>query len=400
MSSFTAYAVILFVYGFLHLRRRPPVGLRRVIVIFCLPVLVISLVTLMTNFGAPYIFGNSVVVSGGILIVLGMVSLPATKETIRAVLAGWLLASLSTTALAAIELSTGLHFGSTYLDANPGATKTGVVTVFFNPNNYAAFLTITIPLLLAGAALTTRTWVRRIYYLAALVSAPIMILTSSRFGLAALILGVSIWIVLRIRSHIGQAIVLAFAVLGAIFTLVFLQGRSAGEISGAGAGGGYIIGVLGFQIPVDSSFLARWNLSLNGLDMLAQTPLGSGPGGYELTAIAQGTSRQTFNMINPHNGAMEFFTEYGVILGALAFIVTIALFIGAIRANGTSSRSRAERSLATATISVIVMLPLVFVMHSTFINIPHEWIGFATFVVIGIHLSGARPTVKEGEATP
>ncbi|GAA4485871.1 O-antigen ligase family protein [Microbacterium panaciterrae] len=392
VSAFTAYSLLMFVYGVFHMRRRPPNGLRRFIIVFCIPILAITLPAIVIHFGAAHIFAEAVVVSGGVLITLGLIALPSTLLTIRAVLAGWLLASISTTVLAIIELTTGRHFGPSYLDANPGASKTGVVTVFFNPNNYAAFLTLTIPLLIAGAALATRTWTRRAYYLAAIASVPIMIATSSRFGVAALLLGVAVWMILRIRSHFAQAFVLAFALLGVVLVFKFLQANSAGEISSSASGADYAIKLFGVEITSDSSLVARWNLMLNGFDMIDRAPFGSGPGGYELVALDQGTSRMTFGMINPHNGAIEFLTQYGVILGAIAVSVTIALFVNSIRSNKLLHSSAPERTLASASVCMIACLPLIFSMHSTFLNVPHEWAGFATIAVVAVYLHQLRAT--------
>ncbi|MDR2322317.1 MAG: O-antigen ligase family protein [Microbacterium sp.] len=393
VASFTAYSVLFFAYGVFHLRRRPPSGIRRLVLVLCLPVLAIALWTVITQFGTPVVFTEAVVVAGGIFIVLGLIALPSSRDTMRAILAGWLLASLATTVLAAIELTTGRHFGPNYLDANPTATKTGVVTVFFNPNNYAAFLCLAIPLLLAGATLTTRRWLRLTYYATAVVSVPLTVATSSRFGLAALVLGGSIWLMLRLRSHIAQAFMLAFALFAVILTLTLLQGRAAGDISSAARSSGYVISVMGLDIPSDSSLLARWNLMLNGLDMIPHTPFGSGPGGYELAAQAQGTTRNTFGMINPHNGAIEFITQYGIILGAIAALLTITLFIVSVRANNTYGKGTPERALASATVCVIAMLPLILGMHSTFLDVPHEWIGFATFAAVGAYLQARRATI-------
>lgn len=392
VSAYSAYAALMFVYGVLHLRRRPPDSLRRTILLFCIPLLAIALSATAVNIGDPRAFAESVVVSGGVMIALGFIALPSTRETARAILAGWLIASLATSILAVIELTTGQHFGATYLDANPGASKIGVVTVFYNPNNYAAFLTLAIPLLIAGAALAQRRWVRRIYYVAALISVPAMFATSSRFGVAALILGTAVWLVLKIRSHLAQAFVLAFALVGVVLVFRFLQDRSAGEISGGTASVDAAIRVFGVTVTSDPSLVARWNLMLNGFDMIGGSPFGAGPSGYEKIAQAQGSSRMTFGMINPHNGAVEFIVQYGVIFGVLAAIATIALFANALRVNSRLPKGAPERTFASATACLIAVLPLIFSMHSTFVNVPHEWVGFATIASIGIALFRARPT--------
>lgn len=400
VSAYSAYAALMFVYGILHMRRRPPSSLRRTVLLLCIPLLAVALSATVFNFSDPRAFAESVVVSGGLMITLGFIALPSTRETARAILTGWLIASLATSILAVIELTTGRHFGATYLDANPGASKTGVVTVFYNPNNYAAFLTLTIPLLIAGAALAVRPWIRRIYYVAALISAPVMIATSSRFGVAALVLGSAVWLVLKIRSHLAQAFVLVFALIGVALAFRFLQDRSAGEISGVNANADEAIRIFGLSVTSDPSLVARWNLMLNGFDMISASPFGAGPSGYEKIAQAQGTSRMTFGMINPHNGAVEFIVQYGVIFGILAVIVTIALFASALRVNSVLPKGAPERAFAAATACLIAVLPLIFSMHSTFVNVPHEWVGFATITSIGIALLRAQPALAADSPSP
>lgn len=399
VSAYTAYAAVMFAYGIFHMRRRPPNGVRRTILFFCIPLLAIALSAAALNTNTPRAFAEAVVVSGGLLITLGFIALPSTRETARAILAGWLIASLATTTLAALELATGLHFGATYLDANPGASKTGVVTVFFNPNNYAAFLTLTIPLLIAGASLSVRPWLRRVYYIAALVSVPVMVATSSRFGVAALILGAAVWVVLRIRSHFAQAIVLAFALAGIVLVFKYLQARGAGEISGSASNADDAIQIFGVTVTSDPSLVARWNLMLNGFDMIPGAPFGAGPNGYEQIAQSRATTRMTYGMINPHNGAVEFIVHYGVIFGLLALVATVALFANALGANSVLPKKAPERAFASATVCLIAVLPLLFSMHSTFVNVPHEWLGFATIAALGVILSCARQARLE-EAAP
>ncbi|MGO4680955.1 O-antigen ligase family protein [Microbacterium sp. 2MCAF23] len=390
VSAFTGFSALFFLYGILHLQKQQHIGLRQLIVLLCVPVAAISLAAVVNSFNVQYVFAQAVVVSGGAFITLGMLALPHTRDLIRAVLLGWLIASLCTSLFALIEITTGRHFGATYLDANPDATKLGVVTVFYNPNNYAAFLALTIPLLLAGAAMTTRKWLRLIYFFAAMVSVPLMFATSSRFGLATLFIAPATWIILRLRSHVTQAIACVFALVGAILILRFQQGSAAGDIAPIQASGSYEIDFLGLQIPADSSLLTRWNLILNGFDMMAQNPLGSGPGGYTVTAKAEGSSRLTFNITNPHNGAIEFFTQYGVLLGILAVVVTVALFTLSIRANSRYEKGAPERALASALVCVLASLPLILTMNSSFVGVPHEWAGFATCAAIGIHLRSRR----------
>ncbi|MFD6700695.1 O-antigen ligase family protein [Microbacterium sp. NPDC060117] len=386
VSAFAGFSVLFFVYGLLHMRKQKPDSLRQLVVLLCVPLLAISLLAVVNGFNVQYVFPQAVVMSGGVFIALGLLALPLSINVIRSLMFGVLFASLCTSLFALIEITTGRHFGATYLDANPDATKLGVVTVFYNPNNYAAFLALAIPLLLAGAAITTRRWLRVIYVLAAIVSVPLMVATSSRFGLATLFIAPATWIFLRLRSHVTQAIAFVLTLVGAVLILRFQQGSAAGDIAPTRAGDSYTIDFLGLQIPADSSLLARWNLSLNGLDMMAQNPLGSGPGGYTVTAQAEGSSRLTFNITNPHNGAIEFFTQFGVLLGILAVVITVALFALSIRTNSRYGKGTPERALASALACVITVLPLILVMNSSFVGVPHEWAGFATCVAIGVYL--------------
>jgi len=399
VSAFTGFSALFFLYGFLHMRKQRPDRLRQLIVLLCVPVLAISLLAVVNSFNVQYVFAQAVVVSGGVFITLGMLALPLSRDLIRPVLFGWLIAALCTSLFAVIEITTGRHFGATYLDANPDATKLGVVTVFYNPNNYAAFLALTIPLLLAGASMTTRKWLRLVYFFAAIISVPLMVATSSRFGLATLFIAPATWIILRLRSHVTQVIAFVFALVGAVLILRFQQGSAAGDIAPIRAGGSYAIDFLGLQIPADSSLLARWNLVLNGFDMMAQNPLGSGPGGYTVTAQAEGTSRMTFNITNPHNGAIEFFTQFGVLLGILAVVITFAFFARSIRANNQYGKGTPERALASALACVLATLPLILTMNSSFVGVPHEWAGFATCAAIGIYLRPRSISVMAPEET-
>lgn len=386
LSAYTAFSGLILVYGLLNLRRRTPDRLRKLTIVFAIPTMLVAAFVALSNFGVPSVFGESVVVAAGLALVIGLICMPVSRDTLRVVLLGWLIASITTTAMAAIERLTGFRFAPSYLDINPYISKVGVVAVFYNPNNFAAFLAFSFVVLLAGRRLFSSPFLRAMFLFAGIAAVPVMLATSSRFGIAAIVLSSAMWIFLRLRTVTARVGLGLLSLIGA-YMLVIQMGEGGSESATATPRGThYVIEVGGLAIPSDSSLLARWNLALNGLEMSITTPLGVGPGGFEDRMRTGMFPREVFGLVNPHNGVIEFLVQYGVILTVLAFLVTFTLFSTALRESITTHQGTPERGLAIGLACALVALPLVLGMHSAFLDAPQQWLAMATFIMIGIYL--------------
>lgn len=393
VSPFPLVAAMLFVVGVMHVRPGMPVGpVRTAAWLFAVPLLLVSLLTLLTRFGAAWAHNEAVSVLSGLLAVLGLCMIRLTRGVLRLLMNGWLLTFIVTGALAVLEFFTGFRLGVSYLDVNPLASDVGIVSVFFNPNNYAAFLALSLPILIVGHALARSTGLRSAYVLALVGSVPLMVVTNSRFGYAAMLVFIAVWLVLRWRRFVTRVVV-ALLGFGAVLTVSVFANR---VVSGYWGDIQYSIPVLGLTIPVDASLYARWNLALNGLDTLAVDPLfGAGPGGFEIHAQGTPAVRQTFRIINPHNGVIELLSQYGILMLVLAVVLTLSLFVVGSRHLRRSEAGTPERAMSFALVCGVLMLPLILLMNSSYLEILHTWAALAVFVAIGAYLSTTSPTERD-----
>ncbi|MFK3676449.1 O-antigen ligase family protein [Microbacterium sp. NPDC090218] len=398
ISPFPLVAAILFVVGLMHVRPGMPTGpVRTAAWFFAVPLVLVSLLTLATRFGAAWAHNEAVSVLAGLLAVLGLCMIRLTRGVLRLLMNGWLLTFAVTGVLAVIEFFTGFRLGVSYLDANPLASDLGIVSVFFNPNNYAAFLALSLPILIAGHSLARSKGLRAAYVLALIGSVPLMVVTNSRFGYAAMLVFIAVWLVLRWRRLITRVVV-ALLGLGAVLTVSVFANR---VISGYWGDIQYSIPVLGLTFPVDASLFARWNLALNGLDALAVDPLlGAGPGGFEIHAQSTPPVRQTFRIINPHNGVIELLSQYGIVMLVLAVVLTLCLFVVGSRHLRSSRPGTPERAMSFALVSGVTMLPLILLMNSSYLEILHTWAALAVFVAIGAYLSTTVPAEPDAAGSP
>ena len=396
VSPLPLLALFLFLTGLHQLGSHTGGGLSRGLVMtfaFCL--LAVAGFTLTTKFGAPWAHNEAVAVTSGALIVLAMCMIRLTKGVLRLLCNGWLVAFALTGIIAGVEITTGARVGESYLDINPFPSDLGVASVFYNPNNYAAFLSMSLPLLTAGAVLARSRMLRRTYYFALVAVAALMLATNSRLGLAAMLLFGMVWALLRWRKVTTRFIAGALAALATI-TIIAASNTGIGDYWDNTL---YSVPILGFEIPVDASLLIRWNLAQNGFDLLSTNPLlGAGPGGFEIWAQSNAALRETFGIINPHNGVVEMISQYGVPLFVLGVAVTLSLLGAARRIYRRSAFGSADHTLAFSLLSAVAMLPIVVLMNSSYLEILHTWAAFATFVAIACHLSALNIIEASGKS--
>lgn len=397
VSALPALSALLFVMSVFSADVRRSSGtFRTLAIIFSASLLSIAALTLLTRFGAVWAHNEAVAVVSGSLLVLSMCMLRASIDLVRLICTGWLLTFGVTGMLAVVELATGTRIGANYLDVNPLASDIGIVSVFFNPNNYAAFLSFSLPLLVVGGALA-RASALRVLYRVALVSAfPLMLATGSRFGIASLIMFVAVWLILRWRKPLTQALVALFTLIAMTIVITVANTTMIGYWGNVE----YSIPLFGIDVPVDASLFARWNLAQNGWELLSANPVfGAGPGGFEIWAQANTPSRLTFGIINPHNGFVELASQYGIVLLVLGTLVAVSMLAVGRRVHRDGNTSPVDRTLAFSIIAATAMLPLVLLMNSSYLEILHTWAAFAAFTVITRYLNRVEDPVSSDPAT-
>ena len=237
---------------------------------------------------------------------------------------GWLVGFLVVNLIAAYEVRTGYHLSQPFIEKlNTLAMNHPVnfvpVSTFDNPNNYATYLILSLPIL---------TFLLRDRFKWSAIIWPMVYYfiytTGSRLGMIAFFLSLAGWIGLsyynkHIRSYLFSAkrMGLGLGLIGLVtVSLVFTNTFERSET----------IGKLGKELPTppadpNSSGNVRKGLLINGVDFtLRSWGMGIGAGNFR-AYIREGEGKaNTGTVLNPHNWFIEIISQYGILVFSLCAI--------------------------------------------------------------------------------
>jgi hypothetical protein len=328
----------------------------------------------------------------GVVVVLTVANLArSSKSPLRAIRLGWVIAFVCTLPLCAVELIVDWHMpysvGSIVVGGSDGSMVRYAAATFGNRNTYVAFIALGFPLLLWGLSLARSLRGQSLWVTLLLLSCAIILIETSRLGLAVVALETVIWLIgfVDLRRRRTAVVAIALVMLGVFGAKhiwkgsSYVQSRLQTAVSGR-----------------DESINARIALLRHGWLLLAKSGgLGVGAAGFtpslasargqggELSYGALGTEA------DPHNLLVEVFVGYGVIVG-MSFLLWLAycfwLFV--------SHRGKCHDVRIAARHGAILMvgLPLIGLMNSSFVTFPMFWAGLAVVVVIAdeVWLEGRR----------
>jgi teichuronic acid biosynthesis protein TuaE len=196
--------------------------------------------------------------------------------------------------------------------------------VFYNPNDYATFLALSIPFGLSLARYCQKLWLRAFGVATALLGSYLVLATGSRANLLAVLLELGflalflMGIASRLRwtatmaGIVGVILVITPTLAQAIFQRVTEQ-----------------LGSILYNVPSEdgSSLHIRLNLVRNGLLFVYQTVgfgVGAGNAEYWMANFAR---YNTFGILNPHNWWLELLVDNGVFV----FAGYILFYLGLVR---------------------------------------------------------------------
>ncbi|NND73432.1 MAG: O-antigen ligase family protein [Ilumatobacter sp.] len=277
------------------------------------------------------------------------------------------------------ELGSGQHLPSEFV--NQHALGDGVLLATFgNPNNFGAFLVLSIPFI---GIVATRPAVRwelgrtdRVLARILLVLLPILLLLSgSRFALIGLVVASGAYVALNRRDRSAWR-------FGGLLLLA-----GTGLSTFAIESGQRIVAKLGrFTDPsafVQDSTEIRANLVLNGLVYLGRSGgVGIGPAGFE-ESIASGDVAFAVRpgVVNAHNFWVELLSQYGLIGGLLLGVVIVSATATYVR----MTRDRpygADRHRATLMLTGLAGYVFASMTASSYINAPENWMFIASFLAL------------------
>ncbi len=322
------------------------------------------------------------------LVTAGLVSVTQYDAGTRALLRGWLAAGWLTSLIAGWELVTGQHLDSVFVEDRLGETSGVVLSTFGNPNNYGAFILLTVPFVAIVASGWAALWGlgRRDVVAARLlciVLPALLLLSGSRLAVVGMAAGIGTFLLLNRRHRLAGRVARISAVgVGALLIGAFATGQ---EIAAK-------FSTLFYTAPfTQTSGQARLNLTLNGLDFLAQTyGVGLGAGGFE---AKMSSGRFNFpvqaEVVNPHNFWIEVASQYGLVgigLITLVFVGPIAVYA---RAREPYS-SAVTRQIAAVLLAGAISYLFATLAGSSYVNAPENWMFLATFAALTLPVARSQ----------
>jgi glycosyltransferase involved in cell wall biosynthesis len=293
---------------------------------------------------------------------------------------GWVSAYVVDAVVAVWELASNHHLPGYYAShASPWKLHHVVMATFENPNNYSAFVTLSLPFLWWSFVLASG--IRKYVYGFWFLTIPALLaLTAGRLG----ILGVGIELILLVVIYVRSLRSMLAAAGGllsmyVIFRLCLLFSASDQEkithsFSTPAFAGHEPLGSIGERI----------NLVRNGLHFVRLSHgLGFGPGSFEYLMSHGFGIYPTGGIINPHNFWIEVLVEYGVIvfLGLVFCLTAVALAAFRHLRHQLASTSNTQTASAAVVVGLSGYL-FAAVEHSSYINQPVNWVFLASMVGI------------------
>jgi teichuronic acid biosynthesis protein TuaE len=242
--------------------------------------------------------------------------------------------------------------------------------VFVNENNFAVFISLSIPFLLARWRYFPAIKARILSGLGLFAAIYLLFVTGSRINFLVLFFSVLIYSLLLTPRGKRMKTLAALALLVAGIWLLF--GLTQPAIRG------YVLKQFGKIINPGQYFIGggslavRINMVRNGIVFLLRTwGRGVGAGNFEAW-IETAASYDTGEILNPHNWWIELAAEYGVLvaLGYLAFFASLLLAAW----KGWKQTLGEERWLPEALSLALAVFPLVAISPNSLLDFLPHWL--------------------------
>lgn len=313
----------------------------------------------------------------------------------RSLRRGWVLAFALAVSVAGWELRTGQHLESSFSDQVAGGRigNLVVISTFGNPNNFAAFLLLAVPVIL-WEGVETRNVLGRIALLSCLpLAGGLTILAGARLAMIGFVCEVAVLgVTLGIRRELRTRLFLGIgASLLAVAVLLITVPAASRAVAG--------LWTLGDELQYSGSASIRLSMIESGLLMIERTKgVGVGAGNFT-DAIRHGaTVGYTGGIVNPHNLAIEIAAQYGLVVA-----VVFGLFIYQLAERATVGwwkarlgRDRQGELFMALVGSVLVGYVFAAGENSAYINQPVHWAMLGTIVAM---LTVRRRRVDPEEVT-
>jgi teichuronic acid biosynthesis protein TuaE len=304
----------------------------------------------------------------------------------------WLVVLGVTLLIGVSETISGYHlpFSRHYQTNNPSYLFTPTA-VFYNPNNFASFLTLSTPFVLSFFFFS-RKYYRIFFLLMFLTLLYVLILTGSRLNYLALFIIIVYFIAVALFSRRNN-IKLYILIIGSLLLLLVFRGRVIQEIGSTM----YSIQSLTTEIADPTTSIGiRINLIRNGFSFLLSTwGFGVGAGNFE-TWMQTRALYGTGNIINTHNWFLEVLVNYGIYI----FIGYVVFYWSMLKKTYKILRTHWDdpkmRLVGVAILGSLVGLLLASMVPSSVFGFKPHWLIHALGLsYINIGMKNSNQHIKE-----
>lgn len=262
---------------------------------------------------------NIIFLNTGILCVFLIVYYFKDINSMNRIFKIWLIAFIIMIGIGIWEILTGNHLpGSKYSDLQNYYFRYLPVAVFYNTNDFATFISISLPIILIGISQIIKSlkW----YVGAAVFIIAIYVLANTQSGanIVAVILEMSFWFLI-LQKGISRIKIIVFALLASLLIFSFYSDIAQTALNK--------VTVQLNTIPTDLAEGAnRKSLYLNGLHFAIES-YGFGVGAGNVEYYMENSPIYFTHAIDMHNWFLEILVNYGI----LVFIGYLFLYFGLLR---------------------------------------------------------------------
>lgn len=307
---------------------------------------------------------------------------------VRALLRGWVAAGYLTAMVALWEIITGQHLASDFVADRDAQVDGLILSTFGNPNNFGAFIVLTVPFIglvvsKVGAGWGLRRGDRAAAQVVGLLLPALLVLSGSRLALIGLGLSGAVYVLLSRRWRSAWRFGTAIAALGLV-------------LSAAAIGAGLELVTKFKAVLADDPFTidsvqTRVNLVWNGIDFALRTHgVGLGPAGFE-SMMQSGAYRFAVKptVVNAHNFWIEMLSQYGV-FGLFLLITVLSAATTVLLRFRRDARTLTDERAASICIAGLAGYIVASCAASSYVNSPENWLFIASYLAMVPALANLR----------
>lgn len=282
----------------------------------------------------------------------------------------WLLIFISLIPIGIWEVLTGNHLGmSSLLERDKFMMRFAPTTVFTNQNDYAAYIALTMPMILVWIRYYPKLYSRALGFLVLIAGLLLLIMTTARSCYIAVFMGLAFWFIFLLQMKAKIKVLAICILMGLAFADQLQVGLPVVESQMNS------LSVVGSQTGEGMSDTIRLNLIKNALYYTIQSVgigVGAGNAEYYMEHYA---IYPVGLIINVHNWWAEILVNYGVLIftGYVVLYGAIFLHLWLAYKRGINPT---EKMLCEALLVGLVSFFMASIASSSIVAFSPQWIYF------------------------